>query len=162
HVVGCRDVDRVQIFLLLVEQLTPVLVDADVGKVLLQRLAARRIHVRHANQLRRTMAGNRPQVRPRHSRCPKTGVAHRLARRRGPKVPDESRCGNTGSSSEFKEPTAGGTGEEHVWLSKRRTGLPVIVDGNQRPATSWLYLAQRMGTMVACPPLSPSPAIAPS
>ena len=51
HVVGGRDVHRIELLAFLIEQLAPVLVDSGAGEVLPQLRGAVQIHLRHRHQV---------------------------------------------------------------------------------------------------------------
>ena len=77
HVVGRRDVDRVEV-LLLVEQLAPVLVDLDVREPLLDRRRVPQVDVGHGDELE-VRAGGERRSAPRHARGAEAGVIEGLA-----------------------------------------------------------------------------------
>ena len=80
HVVRGRDVDRVEV-LLLVEQLAPVLVDLHVGEALLDLRGIPQVDVGHGDELDVRAGGDRADVGAGHARGAEAGVIDGLARR---------------------------------------------------------------------------------
>ena len=62
------------------EELAPVLVDASLGKLLLQRLEASEVDVGHGNELERGMRGERLEIGQGLAGSADTGVPNRAAR----------------------------------------------------------------------------------
>ena len=83
HVIGDRDVHRVDVLLFLLEQLAPVLIDADLGESLLQRHDAAEIDIGHGDELERRVPRERPHVGQRLTGRPDARVAQRRARGAG-------------------------------------------------------------------------------
>ena len=70
HVVGSRDVDRVEV-LLLVEQLAPVLVNLHVGEAFLDLAQVSEVDVGDRDELDVRARGERADVGARHAAAPK-------------------------------------------------------------------------------------------
>ena len=59
HVIGRRDVDRIDLLVLLLQHLAPVLVDADLRKALVELLEAAQVDVGDGDQIERRVLGER-------------------------------------------------------------------------------------------------------
>ncbi len=84
HVIGDGDVHRIDVSALLSEQLAPVLIDADLGESLLQRLHAAEVDIGHGDELECRMLREGIQVGERLTRRADAGVTEGgAARARG-------------------------------------------------------------------------------
>ncbi len=80
HMVGRRDVHRIEIARFLVEHDPPVLVDPALGELLLDFVSPAFIDLGHADQLDVGMTSNRREVRPGHAVGTKAGMPDRFTR----------------------------------------------------------------------------------
>ena len=83
HVVRRRDVDRIEILRLLVQQLAPVLINLHVGMMLLELRRPLQIHLRHRDQLQRLALHQFAQIVTGHAGRPEAGMTqHAVGRLR--------------------------------------------------------------------------------
>ena len=143
HVVGRRDVDRVEV-LFLVEQLAPVLVDMHVGEKLDQLCRAARSTSATATSLTCLLAVSDADVTQRHAAGAEAGVAECLARRgRGVGTEDE-RGEDSGGRKMFQSGTASHSRGRHRFGP---VGGAEVVRRRSKTARApaWQYRGARAG-----------------
>jgi len=76
HVIGCRDINRINIFSFGIQQLPPVLINLNVREPSLQFIGALQVHFRHRHKLQFFEFCQFVDVRPCLPCGPKTSMAH--------------------------------------------------------------------------------------
>ena len=86
QVIWRGNVHRIDLALLAVEELAPVLVNADIGMPRFEFRDAVQVHFRDSDELHEGVAADRLDVSPRHARRAEAGMTQRAAGRRGAQV----------------------------------------------------------------------------
>ena len=105
HVVGRGDVHRIETPVFLIQQLAPVLIDPDLGKLLLEFHRAAQIHVRHGDQFELLEPCQLVDVLRGHAAGAKAGVTEQAVARASHQVLRYKRRGQRGHTESLEERT---------------------------------------------------------